>query len=87
VGHALLLYEGMPGWLKALEGVIRASGVLRTANAAEVPAAEPPGAYRSAPEWLGSVPHRDLTALMVNLVLSTRCVEHPISKEGYRSCQ
>jgi hypothetical protein len=87
VGLALLLREGMPGWLKALEGVIRASGMLRTANAAEVPAAESPSAYGSAPEWLSSVPHRDLTALLVNLVLSTRCVEHPIPNEGYRSCQ
>jgi len=64
----------MPGWLRALEGVIRASGALRTANAA---AAEPPSAYGAAPEWLGSVTHRDLTALLANLVLSTRCVEHP----------
>jgi hypothetical protein len=87
VGLALLLCEGMPGWLKALEGIIRASGVLRTANAAEVPAAQPPSAYGAAPEWLGSVPQRDLTALLANLVLSTRCVEHPIPKERYRSCQ
>ncbi len=64
MGLALLLCEGMPGWLKALEGLIRASGVRRAANAAEAaPAvAEPPDAYGSAPEWLGSVPHRDLTA-------------------------
>jgi hypothetical protein len=85
VGLALLLYEGMPGWLKALERVVRASGVRPTANAAEVPETEPLGAC-SAPAWLGSVPHRDLTALLTNLVLSTRYVEHLIPREGYRSC-
>ncbi len=87
VGLALLLFEGMPGWLNALEGIFRASDARTITNTTELPAAEPPSAHGSAPEWLGSVPHGDLTALLTNLVLSTRLVEQPMPREGYRSCQ
>ena len=77
-GLALLLFEGMPAWINALDGVIRASGVRTIIHATEQPAAESPSAYDSAPACLSSALCDDLTVLLTNLVLSTRGVEQPI---------
>jgi len=87
VGLALLLREGMPGWLKAVESVIRTSMALRTPDAGEPLASEPLRKYESVPTWLSGVPRHDLTALLASLVLSTRPLENSSSREGYRSCQ
>ncbi len=76
VGLALMLREGMPGWLKALEAVMRASLAPRTHDAAHSPTTQSPdGECGSAPAWLLGVPRHDLTALVASLVLSTRRVE------------
>lgn len=87
VGLALLLREGMPGWLKAVETVIRTSTALRTTDAADSLASEPLSRYESVPAWLSGVPRQDLTTLLASLVLSTRRLENSSSREGYRSCQ
>jgi hypothetical protein len=87
VGLALLLREGMPGWLKAVDTAIRTSLTLRGTNAAESLASEPLGRYESAPDWVSGMPRHDLTTLLASLVLSTRRLENSSSREGYRSCQ
>jgi hypothetical protein len=88
VGLALLLREGVPGWLKGVETVIRASLAPRVTDAAGSPVAEPSGTNRSAPAWLSGVANDDLTALLANLVLSTRPLQRGSSRqEEYPSCQ
>ena len=87
VGLGLLLREGMPGWLNAIAAVIRASLAQRIINIPLRPLAEPPAERGIASPWLSSAQRQDLTALLTNLVLSTRRVEHPSAREGYRSCR
>jgi hypothetical protein len=86
VGLALLLREGMPGWLKGVENVIRASQPPSTAHAA---AAASAAATQSTPAaaWLRGVPQQDLTALLASLVLSTRCVAPAVQEEVWLPCQ
>jgi hypothetical protein len=80
VGLALLLREGMPGWLNAIDAVIRASLVQRTMDT-------PPAPEHLAPPWLSGVQRQDITSLLTSLVLSTRRVERSSPREGYGSCQ
>jgi hypothetical protein len=82
VGLALLLREGMPGWLNAIDAVIRASLVQRTMDTP--PAPEHP---TIASPWLSGVQRQDITSLLTSLVLSTRRVERSSPREGYKSCQ
>ena len=87
VGLGLLLREGMPGWLNAIAAVIRASLVQRIMDIPLRPLAEPPAERGIASPWLSSAQRQDLTALLTNLVLSTRRVEHSSARKGYRSCR
>ena len=83
VGLALLLNEGMPGWLKAVETVLLATPAPRAA--APGPALHQDSLQSSAtPVWLSSVRH-EVTALLASLVLSTRPAVHQPSGEGYRA--
>jgi hypothetical protein len=87
VGLAIMLREGMPGWLNAVEAVIRTSSAPRTDDAAQSPATA--SAHRecgSAPKWLSGVPRHDLTALLASLVLSTRRAECSSPTEGCPPC-
>jgi len=83
VGLGLLLREGMPGWLNAIAAVIRASPAQQIIDIPLRPLAEPPERGIASP-WLSSVQRQDITALLTNLVLSTRRVEHSSAREGYR---
>ncbi|HKM79764.1 MAG TPA: hypothetical protein VJY15_02210 [Candidatus Acidoferrum sp.] len=87
VGLGLLLREGMPGWLNAIAAVIRASLAQRIMDIPLRPLAEPPAERGIESPWLSSVQREDITALLTNLVLSTRRVEHSSPREGYRSCR
>lgn len=87
VGVGLLLREGMPGWLNAIAAVIRASLAKRIMDIPPRPLAEPPAEQSIASPWLSSVQRQDITALLTNLVLSTRRVERSSAREGYRSCR
>jgi len=87
VGLALLLCEGMPGWLNAIDAVIRASLAQRTLGAGRPPAPERPAACSTTSLWLSGVQRHDVTTLLTSLVLSTRRVERSSRKEGYRSWQ
>lgn len=85
-GLALLLREGMPGWLKAIEAVIRASLSSRSARAGEALAPEQSAPCSITQPWLSGVQRRDVTTLLTSLVLSTRRAERSSPEEGYRSC-
>jgi hypothetical protein len=73
VGLALLLSEGMPGWLKTVETVLRA---------ALAPREDEPASHQRSPQssaahvWLPSVQLHEVTTLLASLVLSTRPVAH-----------
>lgn len=86
VGLALLLREGMPGWLNAIDAVIRTSLSQRPIGAGQPPAPERSAAGCITSLWLSGVRRHDVTTLLTSLVLSTHRVERS-SKEGYRSCQ
>lgn len=80
VGLALLLREGLPEWLKAVEvllcGSLAAPALEGGAANAAVPTVSPP------------VHAHDLTILLANLVLSTRHLPGLSPREGgYRPCQ
>lgn len=85
-GLGLLLREGMPGWLNALDAAIRASATQRTTDTSEPPT-ERPAEVSIAPPWLAGVKRQDIAALLTSLVLSTRRVERSSPREGYRPCQ
>lgn len=88
VGLALLLREGMPGWLRAVDAVIRASvAQRRTIEAVQSPAPERSTGCSITPLWLSGVQRHDITTVLASLVLSTRRVEPCSAREGYRSCQ
>ena len=86
VGLALLLHEGMPGWLNAIDGVIRTSLTQRPGDAGQPPAPERPTACKITPPWLSSVQRHAITTLLTSLVLSTRRVDRSSPMQGYRSC-
>lgn len=85
VGLALLLREGIPAWLKAVETVIRASWVPRTADAAPSASTRLIG-HGEVPTWLSNVQRHDITTLLASLVLSTRALQRSSQKEGYQTC-
>ena len=71
VGLALLLSEGLPGWLKTVETVLRV---------ALAPQGAEPAPHQRSPQssaayvWLPSVQLHEVTTLLASLVLSTRPV-------------
>lgn len=84
VGLALLLSKGIPGWIETVETVLRATLAPRAADATDPAPHEGSPQSTAAPVWLSSVRH-EVTTLLASLVLSTRTVAHPSSREGYRS--
>ena len=85
VGLALLLSEGMPGWLKTVGAVIRTALAPRVADFRDpAPQGRSPQSS-AAPVWLSSV-QRQVTTLLASLVLSTRPVAHQSSREEYSKC-
>jgi hypothetical protein len=89
IGLALLLREGVPGWLKAVHAVLRASLAAPASgvSASGRPALEGCGEDGAVPSFAHARQH-DITMLLASLVLSTR---HPPSvsarEGGYRPCQ
>lgn len=72
IGLALLLSEGLPGWLKSVEAVLRASLAPRAADSPDPSPPESSAGCSTAPEWLSSMQRHEVTALLASLVLSTR---------------
>jgi hypothetical protein len=85
MGLAMLLSEGMPGWLKAVEGVLRASLGQRLFDSPGPVSHEGSTESSAAPVWLSSVQRHEVTTLLASLVLSTRPLARQSSREGYRS--
>jgi hypothetical protein len=75
-GLALLLSEGMPGWLKAVEGVLRASLAPRPLDSPNPAPQEGFTGCSALPAWLSSAQRHEVTALLASLVLSTRTLAH-----------
>lgn len=86
VGLGLLLREGMPGWLNAIDAVVRASLAQRTMDTPPPPPEHLAGCSITSP-WISGVQRQDIATFLASLVLSTRCVECSSPKEGYGSCQ
>jgi hypothetical protein len=76
----------MPGWLKAVEAVIRAflASPAAAATSSQSPAPGSRGGDAAPPAWMSDVPRHDLTSLLANLVLSTRQHERSSRMEGYQ---
>jgi hypothetical protein len=85
VGLALLLSEGMPGWLKTVGAVIRTALTPRVADSRDPAPQEGSLPSSATPVWLSSVRHQ-VTTLLASLVLSTRPVVHQSSRGEYRTC-
>ena len=83
VGLALLLSEGMPGWLRTVATVLRTALAPRAADATDTAPHEGSPQTSATPVWLSSVRH-EVTALLASLVLSTRPVAQQALREGYR---
>ena len=83
VGLALFLSEGMPGWLRTVEAVLRTALAPRAANATDPAPHEGSPQTSATPVWLSNVRH-EVTRLLASLVLSTRPVAHQALREGYR---
>ena len=83
VGLALFLNEGMPGWLRTVETVLRTALAPRAADATDTAPHEGSPQTSATPAWLSSVRH-EVTTLLASLVLSTRPVAQQALREGYR---
>lgn len=83
VGLALFLGEGMPGWLRTVETVLRTAFAPRAVDAADPAPHERPLQTSATPVWLSSVRH-EITRLLASLVLSTRPGGNQAIREGYR---
>lgn len=87
VGLALLLREGMSGWLTAIEAVIRASLASRTTEAVEPAVPVHVAGDNETPSWLSNIKRHDITTLLASLVLSTRALQRSSQTEGYQTCR
>ena len=85
-GLALILREGIPGWLNAIAAVMRASQTEQTKGTGQSSASGRSAACGVTLPWPSGVQRHDITTLLTSLVLSTHHVERASQKEGYR-CQ
>lgn len=85
IGLAVLLREGMPGWLKAVDAVMRAAPVLPATNS---PRGDEQPALRHSIEpvspWRAQL--HDVIQLLASLVLSTRFFAEVPHTGRDRSC-
>ena len=72
IGLALLLSEGMPGWLTTVEGVLRVSLATRAVDSPDPSPHEGSPLWSTVPVWLSTVQRHEVTTLLASLVLSTR---------------
>lgn len=86
IGLALLVREGLAGWLKAVEAVL--SGLPDAVSPAASTADSASAARTSLPTGMAVGHQHDLTMLLASLVLSTRprAVQSP-NDRGRRACR
>lgn len=82
IGFALLLNEGMPGWLKTVDSVLRASLAPRILDSPDPAPPETMPRSSAARVWLPTVLRNEVTMLLASLVLSTRALARESSKGG-----
>ena len=82
IGFALLLNEGMPGWLKTVDSVLRASLAPRIVDSPDPALPETMPRSSAARVWLPTVLRDEVTMLLASLVLSTRALARESSKGG-----
>jgi hypothetical protein len=85
VGLALLLNEGMPGWLKAVEGVLRTSLSLQAVDSPNAAPSNGSTESISVPAWLSIMQRHEVATLLASLVLSIHPLACQSSKEEYRT--
>jgi hypothetical protein len=85
IGLALLLSEGMPGWLKTVESVLRVSVAPRTVDYLDPSLRDTVPQYSAAPGWPPAMLRDEVTTLLASLVLSTRPLARSSSKGECRS--
>lgn len=87
IGLALLLREGVPGWLRAVDAVMSASPLLQTTlNGHGQPPLENSVPHTVAPVSLGNAQLHDVIMLLASLVLSTRHHAELSPTGRHRSC-
>lgn len=84
ISLALLLSEGMPGWLKTVGEALRVSLAPRVVELPDPSPHQGSSNCSAAPVWLSNVQRHEITTLLASLVLSTRSVAHSL-REGCRS--
>ena len=87
IGFALLLNEGMPGWLKAVDGVLRASLSPRAVNSPNAAAHTVSTEGIAVPAWLSIVQRHEIATLLASLVLSIHPLACQSSRKEYRTWQ
>jgi hypothetical protein len=85
IGLALLLSEGMPGWLKTVGPVLRMSPTPQTVDYSDPSLRDTVPKYSTAPGWPPAMLRDEVTTLLASLVLSTRPVARSSSKGECRS--
>ena len=85
IGLALLLNEGMPGWLKAVEGVLRTSSSPQAVNSPNASPSKGSTESISVPVWLSIIQRHEVATLLASLVLSIHPLAYQSSKEEYRT--
>jgi len=84
VGLALFLSEGMPGWLRTVETVLRTALVPQASDSRGPAPQETSPQSGALPGWLTKVQRHEVTTLLASLALSTRPVAPQALREGYR---
>jgi hypothetical protein len=72
IGLALFLNEGMPGWLKTVEQVLRDSSGAPAASLPDPCRQQDLRRYSAVPVWVPNLQRHQVTTLLASLVLSTR---------------
>jgi hypothetical protein len=85
IGLALLLNDGMPGWLKAVEGVLRTSPSSQVVDSPNAAQSKDSTESISVPVWLSIVQRHEVATLLASLVLSIHPLACQSSKEEYRT--
>ena len=82
VGLALLMSEGIPGWLETVEAVFRAALASRATESWSPARHEGPLQSNVASVWLSGAQRHEFTTLLASLVFSTRGVAHQLPRGG-----
>lgn len=86
-GLALLLREGLPAWMRAVRQVLNASVALPPSIGSPPVAVGAPDITVPSASVLPTAQRPDVTAILINLVLSTRRWVGSTPRQEYRPCR